>query len=297
MKTKKGFTLVELLVVISIIAILLAVLLPSMSKARESARRVICSNQEKQIALAISAYANEYAGMMPWWAGRDPTFKPPYWASAPNDNERHPFFAFRFDYLDADGNLLPMRLGCLYPKFIKDARVFYCPSLKTKSYRYESYTDPLSPNTSREWGTLPQKVNEGGNQYVRVAYSLFPIDRKVPKTGDTYNWTARKFDNVTAYSPMLSDKLYNGTDKVEGTTKLISGMYDLPHNSGKLFGFNAAFKDGHVVYVKGSRTVKVKTTDPYGPFDEDMWNDFAMVGSSSTLTLQFYSRIYSSIQP
>jgi len=64
-KTKKGFTLVELLVVISIIAILLAVLIPSMNRAKEAAKRVICSNGKKQIALGIAAYAADYDGFMP----------------------------------------------------------------------------------------------------------------------------------------------------------------------------------------------------------------------------------------
>lgn len=53
----KAFTLVELLVVISIIALLLAVLMPALSKARELARRTICSTNLRQWSIAISAYA------------------------------------------------------------------------------------------------------------------------------------------------------------------------------------------------------------------------------------------------
>lgn len=51
-----GFTLVELLVVISIIAMLLAILLPSLSKARDQGRRTVCSNLHKQWALALVMY-------------------------------------------------------------------------------------------------------------------------------------------------------------------------------------------------------------------------------------------------
>ncbi len=58
-ESKKGFTLVELLVVISIIALLLAVLIPSLQKAREVAKRIICSNHLKTFAMANTVYANQ----------------------------------------------------------------------------------------------------------------------------------------------------------------------------------------------------------------------------------------------
>lgn len=54
-----GFTLIELLVVVAIIAMLIAILLPSLGKARESARRVVCSTNQRAITMALKFYADD----------------------------------------------------------------------------------------------------------------------------------------------------------------------------------------------------------------------------------------------
>src|SRR3982751_4199907 len=66
MKTRKpGFTLVELLVVIGVIAILISLLLPSLNRARESARRTQCLSNIRQISQAFFMYTNESKGWFP----------------------------------------------------------------------------------------------------------------------------------------------------------------------------------------------------------------------------------------
>lgn len=62
MLKKKAFTLVELLVVISIIALLLAILMPALSKARENGRRIVCLTHVKSLQLSNEVYTNSNNG-------------------------------------------------------------------------------------------------------------------------------------------------------------------------------------------------------------------------------------------
>ena len=64
-KAKCGFTLIELLVVIAIIALLMAILLPSLSRARKQAKATRCQSNLKQIGLAMHAYATDYDYLLP----------------------------------------------------------------------------------------------------------------------------------------------------------------------------------------------------------------------------------------
>jgi prepilin-type processing-associated H-X9-DG protein/prepilin-type N-terminal cleavage/methylation domain-containing protein len=108
-RARAAFTLVELLVVIGIVGLLIAVLLPALSRAREAAKQTACQSQLRQLGLGLNVYTQANRGWFPAWSG---------WQVAGGRGQG--------DGDDTDGPAWTEELAGAYAKPLND--VYNCPS-------------------------------------------------------------------------------------------------------------------------------------------------------------------------
>ncbi len=155
MKRRSAFTLIELLVVIAIIALLVSILMPSLQKAKELAKDVVCRSHQKNVSLAIFLYAQEHGDSFPYNSDRitvngDPYAPNVHWAVRVGRIDEYEMP----DYFRADSEHERIALeGYIdYHWWIRDEGSFKCPSARDQVEPKTPYPYFSDDTKSAGWG-------------------------------------------------------------------------------------------------------------------------------------------------
>jgi prepilin-type processing-associated H-X9-DG protein len=226
-----AFTLVELLVVIGIIALLISILLPALSRAKESANRVACASNLRQLGIAFIMYTNDSRGWFPFHA-----------SIGESDKFGNPFQAEDWIWWHAKQNPADSPINAYLGGY--HLKVLRCPSDPISSHTRKIYPDPYIYSYTMNM-TLSSDPMAGV--------------RNVKITG--VHRSSEKIMLIEEDDRSLDDGNFNPFLIGSGVENFLSVRHDRFHQDITARG-NVSFADGHVEYVPRSLTQNPRNYDP-----------------------------------
>jgi prepilin-type N-terminal cleavage/methylation domain-containing protein/prepilin-type processing-associated H-X9-DG protein len=219
---RRGFTLIELLVVMGIISILTSMLLPALSGAKGSAKRIACLNLEKQLALALHLYADDNNGYFPariqtnrWCTSLRPYYQDLRVLKCPSD-------------IWAKASTSPAAGGTNRP-------AESCP----RTYLINGFDDYYRSVVGRAGMPGFRRLGSG---------EIVINERNIPEPSGTIAFGER--DNRPGARPQYHMD-YDALDDLNG---LNQSMHSNSARTGRGGGSNYAMLDGHVQYLRYGRS-------------------------------------------